>query len=314
MAHFGQLKRLASINFKNLGSVNSVCNKTRCYTLKRFGNDTVQVKPKLLKPFIFTLAVGTTSYCGCALLQYELAKKKINQNSNWKNFKRADKSLGFRRKLNQWWNNLHEGEKIAVGIIAINTGIFLLWQIPTMKFAMYKWFTSAPSQKASSPLLLSCFSHQEIWHIGCNMFVLWSFAPLIQSLLGTEQFLAFYVTGGTVSSLASYYFKIATKSKVPSLGASGALLAVLAACCIERPDARLSILFLPFFSFTATTALFSIIALDITGILMRWKLFDHAGHLGGTLFGSWYTLYGHKYTWDQRIPLVRWWHEFRKLK
>ena len=265
MAHFGQLKRLASINFKNLGSVNSVCNKIRCYTLKRFGNDTVQVKPKLLKPFIFTVVVGTTSYCGCALLQYELAKKKINQNSNWKNFKRADKSLGFRRKLNQWWNNLHEGEKIAVGIIAINTGIFLLWQIPTMKFAMYKWFTSAVSQKASSPLLLSCFSHQEIWHIGCNMFVLWSFAPLKRSLLVTEQFLAFYITGGTVSSVASYFFKITTKSNVPSLGASGTLLAVLAACCIERPDARFSILFLPFFSFTATTALFSIIALDITG-------------------------------------------------
>ena len=218
MAHFGQLKRLASINFKNLGSANSVCNKTRCYTLKRFGIDTAQVKPKLLKPFIFTLAVGTTSYCGCALLQYELAKKKINQNSNWKNFKRADKSFGFRRKSNQWWNNLHEGEKIAVGIIAINTGIFLLWQIPTMKFAMYKWFTSAVSQKASSPLLLSCFSHQEIWHIGCNMFVLWSFAPLIRSLLVTEQFLAFYITGGTVSSVASYFFKITTKSNVPSLG------------------------------------------------------------------------------------------------
>ena len=265
MAHFGQLKRLASINFKNLGSVNSVCNKIRCYTLKRFGNDTVQVKPKLLKPFIFTVVVGTTSYCGCALLQYELAKKKINQNSNWKNFKRADKSFGFRRKSNQWWNNLHEGEKIAVGIIAINTGIFLLWQIPTMKFAMYKWFTSAVSQKASSPLLLSCFSHQEIWHIGCNMFVLWSFAPLKRSLLVTEQFLAFYITGGTVSSVASYFFKITTKSNVPSLGASGTLLAVLAACCIERPDARFSILFLPFFSFTATTALFSIIALDITG-------------------------------------------------
>ena len=34
---------------------------------------------------------------------------------------------------------------------------------------------------------------------------------------------------------------------------SGALLAVLGAVCIERPDARLGILFIPFFSFSAQT-------------------------------------------------------------
>ena len=32
-------------------------------------------------------------------------------------------------------------------------------------------------------------------------------------------------------------------------------------------------------------ALMSIIALDVTGLLLRWKLFDHGAHLGGTLFG-----------------------------
>eukprot|EP00111_Clytia_hemisphaerica_P000038 TCONS_00000103-protein len=106
--------------------------------------------------------------------------------------------------------------------------------------------------------------------------------------------------------------KVAVGSAVPSLGASGALLAVLAACCIERPDARLSILFLPFFTFSAQTALYSIIAIDVTGLLLRWKLFDHAGHLGGTLFGSWYVMKGHEWTWDKRGPFIRWWHELRQ--
>ena len=29
----------------------------------------------------------------------------------------------------------------------------------------------------------------------------------------------------------------------------------------------------------------SIIALDVAGLVFRWKLFDHGAHLGGTLFG-----------------------------
>ena len=47
-------------------------------------------------------------------------------------------------------------------------------------------------------MLLSCFSHAEIWHLGANMIVFWSFAPLIHHLLGTEQFVGFYVTGGNI--------------------------------------------------------------------------------------------------------------------
>lgn len=32
-------------------------------------------------------------------------------------------------------------------------------------------------------------------------------------------------------------------------------------------------------------ALFGIISLDIMGLLLKWQMFDHAAHLGGTLFG-----------------------------
>jgi len=266
----------------------------------------------LMRPFLFTVSIGTMSFAACSILQYELSKKKIEKDTRWtKRNRRDDKTFDFRKKLNLWWNDLHEGNKVAAAIIGLNAGVFLMWQVPSLKSSMYKWFTCSPAKRLTSPMLLSCFSHSEIWHFGCNMFVLWSFAPLIQSLLGTEQFLAFYITGGTISSLASHCFKIASRSTIPSLGASGALLAVLGACCIERPEARLSILFLPFFSFSAQTALYSIIAIDVAGLIMRWKLFDHAGHLGGTLFGAWYVTYGHAVTWDKRFPIIRWWHDLR---
>ncbi|XP_066929719.1 presenilin-associated rhomboid-like protein, mitochondrial [Clytia hemisphaerica] len=285
-----------------------VLNTTRSY------HNELTTRPALLQPVLFTAGVSIGSFAGCSILQYERVKTKMGEESSISKLlrRRKEKGFEFRNQINKWWNGLHEGHKVAGVIIGMNLLVFSAWQLKGLRSFMVKWFTSTPAVKKSSPLLLSCFSHSDIWHIGANMFVLWSFAPLIQSLLGTEQFIGFYTAGGTISSLASYYFKVAVGSAVPSLGASGALLAVLAACCIERPDARLSILFLPFFTFSAQTALYSIIAIDVTGLLLRWKLFDHAGHLGGTLFGSWYVMKGHEWTWDKRGPFIRWWHELRQ--
>ena len=48
-------------------------------------------------------------------------------------------------KLNKWWNSLPEGRKTAVGIIFLNTAVFLLWRIPRMQYFMYKWFTTSPA-------------------------------------------------------------------------------------------------------------------------------------------------------------------------
>lgn len=283
--------------------------------LGKFNQDVIQRAP-LLRPLVFTVGVGTLSLVGCSVLQYERVKLNMNKDTKLSHLlrRKQEKGFEFRKQINAWWNNLHEGHKVAAVIIGMNVFVFGAWQLQGLRSFMVRWFTSSPAIQKSSPLLLSCFSHSEFWHIGANMFVLWSFAPLIQTLLGTEQFIGFYTAGGTVSSLASHYFKVAVGSTVPSLGASGALLAVLAACCIERPDARLSILFLPFFTFSAQTALYSIIAIDVTGLLLRWKLFDHAGHLGGTLFGSWYVLKGHEWTWDQRGGLIRWWHKLRNSR
>ncbi|CAB4001335.1 presenilins-associated rhomboid, mitochondrial, partial [Paramuricea clavata] len=114
------------------------------------------------------------------------------------------------------------------------------------------------------------------------------------------------------SAYFSHIFKLITSSYVPSLGASGCILAVLGAVCVENPDARLSILFLPFFSFSASKALIGLVSFDMAGLLFRWKLFDHAAHLGGIAFGSWYIIFGHKYLWDQRQVIIRKWHEFRQ--
>merc|ERR1711962_393125 len=202
---------------------------------------------------------------------------------------------------------------MAAILIGMNAAVLGARKVAACQRFMGRWFMHSPTNPRSAPLLLSCFSHKEIWHLGANMYVLWSFAPLIHEIMGSEQLAAFYITGGCLSSLASHYFKVASRSgHLPSLGASGALLAVLGACCTKRPDAQLQIIFLPMFVFSAQTAITGMIALDSCGLLFGWRVFDHAAHLGGTLFGCWYALYGHKYTWDQRASFVRKWHEFRK--
>lgn len=45
-------------------------------------------------------------------------------------------------------------------------------------------------------MLLSSFSHYSIVHMVVNMYVLWTFSTSIVSVLGKEQFLAFYTSAG----------------------------------------------------------------------------------------------------------------------
>lgn len=89
-------------------------------------------------------------------------------------------------------------------------------------------------------------------------------------------------------------------------------MAVLAAVCTKMPEAKLSIIFLPMFTFTASNvrssapsgrlagvcdpqrpsslspppqALKAIVAMDAAGVVLGWRFFDHAAHLGGAMFG-----------------------------
>jgi rhomboid-like protein len=54
---------------------------------------------------------------------------------------------------------------------------------------------------------------------------------------------------------------------------------------MKVPDAKLQIIFLPFFTFSAENAVYGLLAFDALGLVLGWKMFDHAAHLGGALFG-----------------------------
>lgn len=88
-------------------------------------------------------------------------------------------------------------------------------------------------------------------------------------------------------------------------------MAILAYVCAHFPDTKLSILFLPQVQFSAGTAIQAIMAFDLAGILLRWKLFDHAAHLGGAVCGLFWSYYGQQNLWPMREHFVGFWHEMR---
>ncbi|XP_071839047.1 presenilin-associated rhomboid-like protein, mitochondrial isoform X2 [Apostichopus japonicus] len=227
-------------------------------------------------------------------------------------FRTLIRPFGFACLLNRWYHSLSGTQKMVLGIIATNVAVFACWRVPALQMFMIRWFSASPAAQATClPMVLSTFSQFSFWHLAINMYVLWSFTPTIGAVLGREQFLAFYLTGGVWASFASYAVKVATSSVHPSIGASGAIMAVLGAVCTHVPDATLSIILLPFITFSAGAALKGLVAFESLGVILRWKFFDHAAHLGGLLFGCYYVTDGHKRTWDHRGRFMERWHKFR---
>jgi len=278
----------------------------------------------LAKPFVFAAAVTVTSFTGAAIWQYEtfrqLARQhqrrfvpKSGNSSFYSNF--YGKAGDLRRRLNDWWNRLYPVQKLVCGIIGVNIAVLLAWRVPQLSTVMVTYFMASPMSVAKCwPMLLSTFSHFSLLHLFINMYVLWSFAPVVSANYGRENFLATYLTAGVVSSFVSYAYRLARGSMVPSLGASGAILALLGIVGTLYPDARLSIAIVDRIyphSFSADVGMRCLIALDVLGMLFSWRFFDHAGHLGGMLFGIWYAKRGHQLARKHRDAVVQYWHKLR---
>ncbi|KAM7400691.1 hypothetical protein PAMA_005068 [Pampus argenteus] len=290
-------------------------------------------RPTLFKPLMFTVGFTGCSFGAAAILQYETLKSRVqtvkdeeesekllkgsHDMAYWHNW--WNQLTDFQRQLillmsmvDDFWSSLTEGQRTVTGIIAVNAVVLCCWRIPSLQRSMMKYFMSNPASKTRYiPMVLSSFSHYSIIHMMANMYVLWTFSSGIVSLLGREQFLAVYLSAGVISTMGSYMYKTATGRFYPTLGASGAVMAVLAAVCAKVPEAKLGIILVPMVTFTAGNALKALVAIDTAGLILGWGLFDHAAHLGGALFGVWYVAYGHKLIWKKRDPLVKMWHDMR---
>ncbi len=77
------------------------------------------------------------------------------------------------------------------------------------------------------------FMHGGLSHIGGNMLYLWIFGDNVEDNMGKVRFLIFYLLCGFLASAA--HILVAPNSRVPSLGASGAIAGVLGAYLVMFP-------------------------------------------------------------------------------
>ena len=133
------------------------------------------------------------------------------------------------------------------------------------------------------------FMHGGLIHLGGNMLFLWIFGNNVEDAMGHVKFALFYLLGG----LAAFALHVVTDlhSTTPTLGASGAIAAVLGGYAVLFPRARVvTVIFIVFF--------FTLLELPALLVLGGWFLLqvlsasmDSGGgvayfaHIGGFVFG-----------------------------
>jgi membrane associated rhomboid family serine protease len=97
-------------------------------------------------------------------------------------------------------------------------------------------------------IFTAMFLHANILHIAGNMLFLWIFGNNVEDSMGPVKYIAFYIAGG----IAAFALQVAVSpnSTAPTLGASGAIAAVLGGYILIYPRARVLTLVIIIFFFT----------------------------------------------------------------
>lgn len=123
-----------------------------------------------------------------------------------------------------------------------------------------------------STLFTSMFMHGSWMHLIGNMVFLWVFGDNIEAVVGNLKFALFYIIGGLAAALT--HISIDPASTIPTVGASGAIAAVLGGYIIMFPSSRIKLLFLLF------ARVFRWPAIAFLGIWIAQQLFNGIGSLG----------------------------------
>jgi membrane associated rhomboid family serine protease len=189
---------------------------------------------------------------------------------------------------------------VTASLIAINTLIFL-YQATLSPYALNTFVTEwgiVPDQMRGMGLVTlgtSMFLHGGWLHLIGNMLFLWVFGRNVEDLIGGPRFLAFYILGGIAAGIV--HVVVNAYSRVPTIGASGAIAGVMGAYLVKFPRSRIvTLIFIFFFVTTAEIPAFVILlywfaiqfisgvgalaSTDYTGGGVAWF-----AHIGGFLIG-----------------------------
>lgn len=138
---------------------------------------------------------------------------------------------------------------VTVTLIAINILVFfyevslgpgtegLIFAYGAIPFRLMQGIeTGRPTLPVVISLFTSMFLHGGLMHVGGNMLYLWIFGNNIEDVMGHARFLFFYLICG-IAAVYSHAF-IDPTSRVPMIGASGAVSGVLGAYVLLFPHAK----------------------------------------------------------------------------
>ncbi len=124
--------------------------------------------------------------------------------------------------------------------------MFAFGVVPSHITGFVRGVPGMPAGVAFVPILTSMFLHASWMHLIFNMWALYIFGDNIEDYLGHFRYLIFYLLAGIAASLIHTVFN--PLSRLPSVGASGAIAGVMGAYFILYPSARVLTL-VPFFFF-----------------------------------------------------------------
>jgi len=171
-------------------------------------------------------------------------------------------------------------------IIIINIFIYL---ITNNQWSVHQIFGISRTNFQIWQPITYMFLHGGLTHLFFNMFLLWMFGKRLENIWGSIKFIKYYFITGIGAGILIYIF-----SDAVTIGASGAIMAILFAYGYIYPN---QILFLWFIPMKAKYAILILIFMEISQELARNPVdnISHVGHLGGMLIGFLYLKYGHHF-------------------
>lgn len=175
-------------------------------------------------------------------------------------------------------------------LIIINVAVFSLqWLLGAEQDgALMYQFAFIPSNFLAAPMnfnnvrniFTAMFMHAGLLHLAGNMLYLWIFGDNIEDALGHLPYLVFYLVGGVTATLTHVFTNPA--STIPTVGASGAIAAVLGAYLVLYPRSRV-LTFIPIGYFMTLKLVPASIVLGVWFVL---QFFNGVLSLGGPDVGG----------------------------
>lgn len=192
---------------------------------------------------------------------------------------------------------------VTIALIAVNVVVFLGFFLGRNDFqldAIFRQWGLVPARIMAGggyeTIVTSMFLHAGWLHLAGNMLFLWIFGDNLEEEMGHVGFLLFYLAAGLAA--AGLQTVADTGSRLPMVGASGAIAGVMGGYLLLFPRARVDVLFV----FLIFFRIFAVPAWVVLGLWFVFQLFaglsvpsDAGGvaywaHAGGFIAGLVLTL------------------------